>query len=77
MFILSEEQFKNLLISGGFNVNALTLRNNEIKILGMTVYECMNHMIFKLILLCHIRRYRGWRWGGDNALSQSYCAHEI
>lgn len=34
MFILSEEQFKWLLTFGGFNVNRLSAKNNEISILG-------------------------------------------
>lgn len=35
MFILSEEQFKNLLTAGGFNANFLSARNNEITILDI------------------------------------------
>lgn len=35
MFILSEEQFKILLMSGGFDVNALAAPDNEIKILDI------------------------------------------
>lgn len=39
MFILSEEQFKKLLIAGGFDAILLSDQSNEISILGENCFK--------------------------------------
>lgn len=39
MFILSEEQFKELLIAGGFKIDPSKSEDNELLILGKMIFE--------------------------------------
>lgn len=66
MFILSEEQFKNLLTAGGFNVAALSSPNNEITILDigagdgevtMRLAKSIIHMNYNIFLKVFATEY--------------------
>lgn len=66
MFILSEEQFKNLLMVGGFNVNSLSARKNEITILDigagdgevtMRLAKSIIHMNYNIFLKVFATEY--------------------
>lgn len=45
MFILSEEQFKQILVAGGFKINSCESEDNELIILGKysSICERMPH----------------------------------
>lgn len=66
MFILSEEQFKNLLLAGGFNVASLSSPNNEITILDigagdgevtMRLAKSIIHMNYNIFLKVFATEY--------------------
>lgn len=67
MFILSEEQFKNLLMAGGFNVESLSTPNgNEIRILDigagdgevtMRLAKSIIHMNYNIFLKVFATEY--------------------
>lgn len=66
MFILSEEQFKNLLMAGGFNAEFLSIHNNEITILDigagdgevtMRLAKSIIHMNYNIFLKVFATEY--------------------